>query len=335
MPKHVIPASPTLRVLDGRDLTSYDHATMFCRGPDSLRPENPEQGASIDMKKQLYVLCDLEGASGISPENKPAMHHGSDLWHAVGRPSITSDVSAVCEAAAELGIDEIVLNDSHDNGKREPNVLVGELPENVRLVRRPYLPGKPRHMVRGDLVGIVIVGQHAMHGGGGFAPHTIQSPPIGKVTINGLTVGEIGLELALFMDARLLAIVGEQAAVDETRALCPNVIGIPVKSLDRGWFPPPIETRSAIRDGVLEGLRRRESMTGLHLEAPFRFTLEPADGYRFDREKKIPLRWLARAILFGHCKGRMTESEAAWESKTIIGGLYALHSARVFLSKPS
>jgi D-aminopeptidase len=183
--------------------------------------------------KRLYVLCDMEGASGISPTNRNAMRHGSELWRNEGRALITSDVRAVCEAANEFGIDEIVLNDSHDYGHREPNVLVSELPDNVRLVRRPYLPGTPRRKARGELYGMIIVGQHAMSGGKGFAPHTIQSPPIGAVTINGIAVGEIGLELALFMGTKLLAIVGEEAAVAEARALCPNAAGVPVKSLER------------------------------------------------------------------------------------------------------
>ena len=38
-------------------------------------------------KRQLYVLCDIEGASGISPANREAMKHGSDPWREEGRPS--------------------------------------------------------------------------------------------------------------------------------------------------------------------------------------------------------------------------------------------------------
>jgi len=57
-------------------------------------------------------------------------------------------VQAVCEAADKFGIEEIVLNDSHDNGEREPNVLVKGLPRNVRVIRRPYLPSKPRRALR-------------------------------------------------------------------------------------------------------------------------------------------------------------------------------------------
>jgi len=285
------------------------------------------------MKQQLYILCDMEGASGISPANKRAMYYGSDEWHAHGRALITSDVRAVCEAAQEFGIDEVVLNDSHNYGKREPNVLLDDLPGRVRLVRRPHLPGKARHMVRGEPFGMVIVGQHAMCGGGGFAPHTIQSPPIGRVTVNEVPVGEIGLELALFRGCRLLAVVGEQAAVDEARQLCPRAVAVPVKSLERGWVPPAREMAPVIRARVLDALRHRDEMSGWNLEPPFRFSLEPTEGYVFDVETRFVLRGLSKLFLQGLCKGRVSERKATWEAKSIILGLYALESARTFLRK--
>jgi len=284
-------------------------------------------------KRQLYILCDLEGASGISPGNRGALLHGSELWRSKGRDCITSDMKAVCEAADEYGVDEIILNDSHDNGHRVPNVLMRDLPDNVRLVRRPYLPGKPRHMVRGELLGMIIVGQHAMYGGGGFTPHTICSPPFGEVTINGLKVGEIGIELALFIGSPLLAIVGEQAAVDEAKALCPNVVGVAVKSLEAEWFPQASETFPLIRSGILDALHRRDEMSGLEFNPPFRFTLKPTEERRFRREKRFPLHRLTKSILFGRCCGEMSESIASWETKTIIGGLYILQGMRGFIEK--
>jgi len=292
------------------------------------------EGEREDMaKRQLYVLCDMEGGSGISPDNKQAMYYGSERWQTEGREYITSDVLAVCEAASGFGIDEIILNDSHDYGKREPNVLMEKLPENVRLVRRPHLPGKPRHMVRGEPFGMVIVGQHAMYGGGGFAPHTIQSPPIGCITLNDIPVGEIGLELALFMGTRLLAIVGEQAAVNEARQLCPAAIGVPVKSLESNWYPSAQEMQSEIRSGVSDALRHRDEMSGLHLNPPFRFSLEPTNDYFFDPTAQFFLRSLSRFFLFGLCNGRMSELKTSWESRSIIRGLYALESARTFLRR--
>ncbi len=280
----------------------------------------------------LYILCDMEGASGISPANRKAMRHGSAEWHSGGRRFVTSDVKAVCEAANESGIDEIVIEDEHDNGKRTPNLLVTDLPANARVLGRPHLPGKARKAIHGEPFGMIFVGQHAMAGGGGFAPHTI-CPQIGAVTLNGLRVGEIGIELATFMGAPLLAVVGEEAAVTEAKALCPHVVGIPVKSLERNWFPPADETHATIREEVLAALRARDRASGLDVKPPFRFTMAPAAGYVFDSERKMPLRWLTRLFYFGIYKGRLDAHEAAWETKTILRGLYVLHCARMFLRK--
>ncbi len=283
-------------------------------------------------KRVLYILCDMEGASGISPVNRAAMQHGAEEWRREGRRLVTSDVRAVCDAANEFGIDEIIIEDEHDNGKREPNLLATDLPKNARVLRRPHLPGKARKAIRGEPFGMVFVGQHAMKNGGGFAPHTIAGH-IGAVRVNGLRVGEIGLEMATFMGVPLLAVVGDEAAVAEARALSPRVVGIPVKSLERNWFPAAEETVAAIRRGVAEALRRRDEMTGLDLAPPFRFTMEPAEGYVFDPGKRMPLRWLTRIFYFRIYKGGLAPQEASWSTKTVLGGLYVLQCARMFLRK--
>ncbi len=241
-------------------------------------------------------------------------------------------MKAVCEAANEFGIDEIIIDDEHDGGKREPNLLIEQLPRNVRVLQRPHLPGKARKTVRGTPFGMIFVGQHAMLGGGGFAPHTI-SPGVGSITLNGLRVGEIGLELASFMEAPLLAVVGEEAAVVEARALCPRVVGISVKSQERNWFPSADEMSPMIHREVLRALRARDRADGLHLEPPFRFTLSPAAGYVFDRRNKMSRRWLVWLVFFRLLKGRLTEREASWEAKTVLRGVWALHCARGFIRK--
>ena len=283
-------------------------------------------------KRQVYVLCDIEGASGISLANKGAMVHGSADWKQYGRSLITSDVQAVCTAINEFGIDEIIINDAHDNMKRTPNVLPDELPSNVRILRRPSLPGKPGRVIRDEPFGMVIVGQHAMAGGGGLTPHTI-AWPFAEIIINDLRVGEIGIELASFMGTRLLAVIGEQAAINEAHALCPTCVGVPVKSLESGWFPSAEEMHPIIREKTLEALQHREEMTGLHLKAPFRFEMRPHESLFLNRDKRFFLRTLMRYIVFNRCKGTMTENAVTWETNTIIGGLYLLQASRGFMQK--
>jgi D-aminopeptidase len=201
------------------------------------------------------------------------------------------------------------------------------------MVRRPHMPGTPRRMVREGLQGIILVGQHARYGGDGFAPHTIQSPPIEAITINGIKVGEIGLELALFMDVKLLAVVGEEAATTEARELCPHVVTIPVKSLERNWFPRAKENYPVIKEKVWQALRQPQNAEGLHLDPPYRFSLTLTENFTFDPGKRFFLRGLAKTYFFGRYKGRMDDGEAFWQAKTIAGGLSALQAARLFVRK--
>jgi D-aminopeptidase len=285
------------------------------------------------MKKQLYILCDMEGASQISPENRKAMLYGSETWQNEGRRLVTSDLKAVCNAAKEFGIDEIVVNDEHDLGHREPNVLVKELPGNVRVLRRPHMPGTPRKKTQAEPYGIIMVGQHAMYGNGGFAPHTIQSPPIGKVVLNGIPVGEIGIELALFMGVKFLAIVGEEAAVNEAKALCPDVVGCPVKSQEKNWFPTAEENASRIKEKVREALKRREQAGSLRIFPPYRFSLQTTEDHCFDPNMRFPFRWLAKYYFFRLYKGRFGEKEVSWETKDIVSGLNTIHMMRMFMRK--
>ncbi len=261
------------------------------------------------------------------------MHYGSKEWQNVGRKLVTSDLKAICEAANEFGINEIVVNDEHDLGHREPNVLVKELPKNVKLVNRPHLPGKPRRITQKEPYGIIMVGQHAMYGNGGFAPHTIQSPPIGQVTINGMAVGEIGLELALFMNVKFLAIIGEEAAVKEAQALCPQVVGCPVKSLERNWFPTAEENFPIIKEKIRQALEHRSEAGSFHTELPCRFSLKTSEEYYFEPHQRFPFRWLANLLFFKLYKGKMEETVVTWEAKTIIHGLNTIHMMRMYMRK--
>lgn len=68
--------------------------------------------------KQLIVVSDMEGASGIFEENRSALYPEElypkeSLWREFGREALTSDVLAVCEGANAAGVDEILLYDMH------------------------------------------------------------------------------------------------------------------------------------------------------------------------------------------------------------------------------
>lgn len=90
--------------------------------------------------KQLIVIADMEGASGIFDANREACRHEElypqyKLWRAYGRSCITSDVLAVCNAAVDAGIDDILLYDMHFAGCTESNVELDScLPVSASLI---------------------------------------------------------------------------------------------------------------------------------------------------------------------------------------------------------
>ncbi len=283
-------------------------------------------------KKQLLIICDLEGASQISPENRQAMHHGSELWATQGRRFLTSDVKAVCEAANEFGIDEILINDEHDSGKKESNVLIDLLPANVKVIKRPHSLSTPRKMAPHPY-GVIMVGEHARFDRGGFAPHSIQSPPIGGIILNGIEMGEIGLELAVFMDEKFLAIIGEEAAVVEAKELCANVVGVPVKSLEKDWFPRAEDNFALIKANTAAALRLRDMAGSLHLDPPFKFTLKPTEEYWFNPKKKGMLPAIAAWWFLNITRGKMDAQQAAWQSRTVLKGLNYVYMLRILMEK--
>jgi D-aminopeptidase len=116
------------------------------------------------MKRQIIVYVDMEGASGIFDHNSDAFIHGSSLWREYGRKCITSDVLAVCQAVNECKIDEILIHDGHFAGNIEYNIILEEIPHNVKLFdtwNRCFDWRRIRGQACLEPFGLITVGQHA------------------------------------------------------------------------------------------------------------------------------------------------------------------------------
>lgn len=169
------------------------------------------------MKKQIIVIVDMEGASGIFDHNGDAIIHGSSLWREYGRKCITSDVLAVCQAAHECGIGEILIYDRHYAGEPEHNIIVDELPRNIKLFdtwNRCFDWRRIRGQAELEPFGLITVGQHARYGEtDAYFPHTIQSPPIKALQVNGKNIAEIGMCAYSFFGTKYIANVGCMASM--------------------------------------------------------------------------------------------------------------------------
>lgn len=272
------------------------------------------------MKKQLVIVTDMEGASGIFEQNWKAMNHGSEEWRKHGRDLMTSDVKAVCEAANEFGIDEIFLYDAHFAGSPEHNVKIEELPSNVvvaDVIDRCFDWRRIRGQVVQNPFGIITVGQHARFGEEkAYFPHTIQSPPIKSVTMNGMHIAEIGQAVCAFNGTRFLANIGCMASMKEAKELSSQVVEIPVKDKSKNWEPSAKETYPLIKQKVLEALQSAENVEPVVIEGACSFEMELLAGFYFQKPEKFA--W----------KGTFGGQIATWETPTIEIGLEIFNYVR-------
>lgn len=275
--------------------------------------------------KQLIVVADMEGASGIFESNYEACRHEemypkNTLWRSYGRACITSDVLAVCNAAADMGIDDILLYDMHYAGCRESNIELDKLPSTVRLFDLPdrsIMWSRIRGQAAMEPFGLVTVGQHARNGeANAYFAHTIHTPPIQSFYINGIHVAEIGESVMCFCDVPYLANVGCAASHREALELSPDVTCITVKDKLRKWEPTPEETYPIIYEGITAAIKDYKNKTAYPHSDRCICELNLTEEYRFRAPDSFP--W----------KGEFKDRSAVWEShdiETALSLFWRLH----------
>ena len=275
--------------------------------------------------KQLIIYADMEGASGIYDDNLSWVMNGSDDWRKYGRDCITSDVLAVCNAAKDYGIDDIMLYDAHFAGNPEFNIILEKLPSIVRVFDVPDRCFYWRR-IRGQAVqepfGIITVGQHARNDEpDAYFAHTIQSPPIKNIFVNGLHIAEIGSAVLNFANTPYIANIGCHASMKEALELSDTVYTISVKDKKRGWEPSPEETYPIIYDGVFNALKDSGKAKSMKIEPPICFSMELCDGFYFDT--KVEISW----------KGTVDKYKTIWTAPSFEIGYEIFNDVRALLRK--
>ena len=257
--------------------------------------------------KQLIIAADMEGATGIFEYNKELCYNGGDAWRAYGRDCITSDVKAVCDAANECGVDDIMLYDMHYAGNPEFNIKIENLPKNVRVFDIPnrcFFWRRIRGQAHQNPFGLITVGQHSRYGeNNAYFPHSIQSPPIMRLAINGLSIAEIGQTAFNFLGTPYIANIGCAASHKEAKEICGSVSCISVKDKSKNWEPACGQTYPIIKSGVIDAIKNISDKEKIKIEEPCLFELTLCDGYRYPYKPKIS--W----------KGSFDKNTARWKRR--------------------
>jgi D-aminopeptidase len=179
------------------------------------------------MGKKYMVRCDIEGVSGVVSylQSEP----GKEEFE-FGRKMFMADLIGLVNGLNDGGAETIVVYDEHYYGR---NVDLCVLPENVSVIcgkppyRRDWAGGLDE-----TFDGLILLGFHSKRGtANGLLDHSYE-PDIRNINLNGVSVGEIGIEAAIAGDygVPLVMITGDSAGIEEAEKLIPGVVGAAVKT---------------------------------------------------------------------------------------------------------
>lgn len=219
---------------------------------------------------KIFMHWDMEGASGIFTREQAWYWENGvrDQIAAEARELLTADVNSATTAALAAGVDQLIVCDTHHGGG---NFIQEKLLQNPRVTylyrsvgmedgKRRWMPG-----MNATVNGLMLMGHHAKPDTpNSFLPH-VQNSNWANFTINGQSVGEIGIETcyAGHWDVPLIFVQGDEAACHEARMQFPGVVATAVK---RGGADPevctgldPESARRTTARGVAEAIETLRS----------------------------------------------------------------------------
>jgi D-amino peptidase len=175
--------------------------------------------------KKVYISVDMEGISGVNGDDQTA---AGQAEYGRARKLMAEDANAAIRGAFAGGATEVVVNDSHGSQR---NLLPEDLDPRVRLISHSF---KRYGMMEGldeSFDAVIFVGYHAKASAArGLFAHT-GSGVVRDLQINGVSVGEGGMNAAMaaWQGVAVAMVTGDDAAVEELKAIVPGVKTVAVK----------------------------------------------------------------------------------------------------------
>lgn len=176
---------------------------------------------------KIYISADMEGVAGAVTGEQLGP---SGFEYERARRWMTDEVNAAIRGARAAGATEILVSDSHGNGQ---NLLLDELPEDVRVIRSWPRPLAMMAGIDETFDGAIFIGYHAgTDNPRGVRAHTMSSARLTSVKLNGVPVPEAGLNAAIAgaLGVPVIMISGDDAIAAEARALLGDVETAVVKT---------------------------------------------------------------------------------------------------------
>ena len=237
---------------------------------------------------RIYLSVDMEGIHGIvhSIQTQPG-----ERGYETALRWMHEDVNAVAEAAFEAGAKEVYINDSHWDMKNLNPDLVHPKCHLISGWHKPYsmVTG-----VRGHQAAL-FVGYHAKVGTAkGILSHTYRAKVFFDVRLNGVSVGEAGLNAALagWFNVPIALVTGDTAACVETKTLIGDIHSVVVKdgvSRYAGVCFPREDVLASLRDTTIKALKDQNSWKLYKPSAPYTIGITMVDPAMADAAELLPI----------------------------------------------
>jgi D-amino peptidase len=236
---------------------------------------------------KVFISADIEGVGAV------ARHEHSRVdgrEYAVARSRMTGEVNAAIAGAFDGGATAVTVADAHNVGL---NLIPEDLDERALLVMGSPRPLSMVHGIDATFDALFCVGYHAMAATKDASIVHTFTGRIQAVSLNGLKIGEIGLNAALAgsFGVPLTFLAGDGAACREAQALIPGVRTVAVKEGVGSYAAVcqhPARCREAIYAAAREAAANPPAVKPLVLSGEVELVVRCTTASGADRAGMIP-----------------------------------------------
>ncbi|MFN0172941.1 MAG: M55 family metallopeptidase [Bryobacteraceae bacterium] len=218
--------------------------------------------------KRILLITDAEGVAGVCRQDQ------TDPTNVEMRALLTGEINAAVRGFYDGGADEVVVWDGHDGSQTlsaltihpRAKLLQGSLGWNGTLDR--------------GYSAIGFLGQHSMGNvRKGIMAHSFSSLGIQNMKLNGKPVGEIDVwaGMAGAFNTPVILLTGDQAAVDELKAIVPDAEFAAVKEGLARYACLSLSAesaRSVIHDAAMRSVAKIGKIRPYRIEGPVTLEIE-------------------------------------------------------------
>ena len=224
---------------------------------------------------KLYIHTDIEGVAGmVHFEDRQDQTIEGHFKRRRMHKLLTGEVNAAIEGALEMGVDEVLVNDSHGCGY---SIIFEELNPAAQIIHGPLTRQPFWTPCLDETVDIVFcIAQHAMAKTNGLLAHSLWYA-------NDIYFGEAGMCMAIagYYDVPTLLVTGDVTATSQVKELVPEIETVAVKEAlspynAKSWTPQ--RAREMIKEGAKRAIERRDEIPPFKIDPPYRLGHPPRPG---------------------------------------------------------